>query len=77
MVSMSDELEEGNILKLILIVRFGCVTLDVGHPIFVHFLLSLAGNIITISHQIARLKSQYRLRFCSANPIRLNIVNLL
>jgi hypothetical protein len=30
---MSDELKELNILKLILIVRFACVTLDVGHPI--------------------------------------------
>jgi hypothetical protein len=30
---MSDELREGNILKLILIVRFACVTLDVGHPL--------------------------------------------
>jgi hypothetical protein len=33
MVSMFDELKERNILKLILIVRFACVTLDVGHPI--------------------------------------------
>jgi hypothetical protein len=33
MVSMSDELEERNILKLILIVRVACVILDVGHPI--------------------------------------------
>jgi hypothetical protein len=33
MVSMSDKLKERNILKLILIVRFACVTLDVGHPI--------------------------------------------
>jgi hypothetical protein len=32
MVSISDELKEGNILKLILIVRFSCATLDVGHP---------------------------------------------
>jgi hypothetical protein len=32
-VSMLDELKEGNILKLILIVRFSCATLDVGHPI--------------------------------------------
>jgi hypothetical protein len=34
MVSMSDELKECNILKLILIVRFACATLDVGHPIY-------------------------------------------
>jgi hypothetical protein len=33
MVSMSDELKEPNILKLILIVRFACAILDVGHPI--------------------------------------------
>jgi hypothetical protein len=29
---MSDELKERNILKLILIVRFACAILDVGHP---------------------------------------------
>jgi hypothetical protein len=33
MVSMSDEPKERNILKLILIVRFTCATLDVGHHI--------------------------------------------
>jgi hypothetical protein len=33
MVSMLDELKEGKIWKLILIVRFACATLDVGHPI--------------------------------------------
>jgi hypothetical protein len=32
MVSMSDELKERNIWKLILVVRFACATLDVGHP---------------------------------------------
>jgi hypothetical protein len=30
---MSDELKERNILKLILMVRFTCATLDMGHPI--------------------------------------------
>jgi hypothetical protein len=34
MVSMSDERKERNILKLILIVRFACATLHVGHPIY-------------------------------------------
>jgi hypothetical protein len=34
-VSMSDKPKERNILKLILIVRFACVTLDVGQPIYV------------------------------------------
>jgi hypothetical protein len=33
MVSMCDEIKERNILKLILIVRFACATLDVGHNI--------------------------------------------
>jgi hypothetical protein len=33
MVSIPDELKERNILKLILIVRFACATLNVGHPI--------------------------------------------
>jgi hypothetical protein len=33
MVNMSDELKTRNLLKLILIVRFACATLDVGHPI--------------------------------------------
>jgi hypothetical protein len=31
---MSNELKERKILKLILIMRFVCATLDVGHPIF-------------------------------------------
>jgi hypothetical protein len=31
---MLDELKERDILKLILIVRFACATLDVGHPIY-------------------------------------------
>jgi hypothetical protein len=34
MVSMSDELTERNILKLILILRFARSTLDLGHPIY-------------------------------------------
>jgi hypothetical protein len=32
-VSMPDKLKERNILKLILIVRFACATLDGGHSI--------------------------------------------
>jgi hypothetical protein len=35
-MSMSDELRERNILKLILIVRFTCASLDVAHPIKHH-----------------------------------------
>jgi hypothetical protein len=34
MVSMSDELKERKILKLILIVRFACATLNVGYPLY-------------------------------------------
>jgi hypothetical protein len=33
MANLLDELKERNLLKLILIVRFTCATLDVGHPI--------------------------------------------
>jgi hypothetical protein len=33
MVSISDELKERNILKLFLMARFACATLDVGQPI--------------------------------------------
>jgi hypothetical protein len=36
-VSMSDELKERNTLKLSLIVRFACVTLDMGHPIYAFY----------------------------------------
>jgi hypothetical protein len=32
-VSMSDELKEHNILKLILILKFACATLELGHSI--------------------------------------------
>jgi hypothetical protein len=39
MVSTSDELKERDILKLILIVRFACTTLDVGHPIYSRYLI--------------------------------------
>jgi hypothetical protein len=35
MASVSDELKEFNILKLILIVRFACATLNIRHPIFI------------------------------------------
>jgi hypothetical protein len=33
-MNMSDELKERKRLKLILIMRFACATLDVGHPIY-------------------------------------------
>jgi hypothetical protein len=41
MVNMSDELKESNILKLTLMVRFACATLDMGHPIIADMLLGL------------------------------------
>jgi hypothetical protein len=40
---MSYELKKHNILKLILIVRFACATLDVGHPIGQSFDLNAQG----------------------------------
>jgi hypothetical protein len=46
MVKMLDELKERNILKLILIVRFACATLDVEHFIF---LISNDAQIATSS----------------------------
>jgi hypothetical protein len=42
---MSDGLKELRILKLILIVRFACATLDVGHPICA--ILSIMNLIFT------------------------------
>jgi hypothetical protein len=41
MVSMSNDLKERHLLKLILIVRFACATLDLGHPIIAVWLLFL------------------------------------
>jgi hypothetical protein len=64
MVSMSTELKERNILKLILIVRFACATLDVGHPIsssyrieiliFLKEILAIGSNI----HREVKLKKK-------------------
>jgi hypothetical protein len=42
---MSDELKERNILKLILIVRFACATLDVGHPRHIRGEIRNIGNL--------------------------------
>jgi hypothetical protein len=44
---MLDELKERNILKLILIVRFACATLDVGHPRFSD-LVNLSGAFLEV-----------------------------
>jgi hypothetical protein len=44
MVSMSDSLKECNILKLILIVRFSCVTLDMGHSLVLRKVFSLSNS---------------------------------
>jgi hypothetical protein len=45
-MSMSDELKERNILRLILILRFACVALDVEHPI--DYLLSIIDSRLYI-----------------------------
>jgi hypothetical protein len=49
-VSMSDEPRERNILELILIVRFACATLDVGHPRYASF-----GQLSLIRSQIVKI----------------------
>jgi hypothetical protein len=41
---MSDELKGRNLLKLILIVRFACAILDVGHPRYLVIVLALVFN---------------------------------
>jgi hypothetical protein len=46
MVGMWDELKERNILKLILIVRFACATLDVEHLIYSAMSDSLDAQIL-------------------------------
>jgi hypothetical protein len=50
MVSMSDELKERNILKLILIMRFACATLDVGHAICAADTLSAKKKAMVPNH---------------------------
>jgi hypothetical protein len=54
-VSMSDELKERNILKLMLIVRFACAILDVGHPIY-QYLRGMRSPLgqVNCSYNIAR-----------------------
>jgi hypothetical protein len=56
MISMSDELKERNILKLILIVRFACATLDLGYPmeLQVYFIPNSQKETIVIGRQISR-----------------------
>jgi hypothetical protein len=60
MVSLSDELKERNILKLILIVRFACATFDVGHPIIhlPHYILSAHAGL-SASRKEKRCMVQY------------------
>jgi hypothetical protein len=54
---MLDEPKERNILKLILIVRFACATLDAGHPIHsvVAFLHKTEWTELVIAHEINRV----------------------
>jgi hypothetical protein len=53
-VSMSDELKEVSLLKLILIVRFACATLDVGHPIsgVRYFIVAIAIHFVPNYHSV-------------------------
>jgi hypothetical protein len=51
-VSMSDELKERNILKLVLIVRFPCATLDVGHSIYRYGKLKFTENLSTAENSV-------------------------
>jgi hypothetical protein len=53
MVSMSDELKERHILKLILIVRFACATLDVGHPI-----VTIACSVVIVACALDETSAQ-------------------
>jgi hypothetical protein len=73
MASMSDELKECNLLKSSLIVRSGCATLDVGHPISLQALCQIfVGRSAWIRQRISRsLASDVRihclyLAYCTA-----------
>jgi hypothetical protein len=54
---MWDELKERNILKLILIVRFTCAELDVGHPIITQRILCALENAGVMA---SRTKNHFR-----------------
>jgi hypothetical protein len=45
---MSDELKERNILKVILVVRFACATLDMGHPILLMIIVLILRAILRL-----------------------------
>jgi serine/threonine protein kinase len=52
---MLDELKEGNILKLFLIVRVACATLDVGHPIIQGASYDYAADVWSLGMAVAEL----------------------
>jgi hypothetical protein len=56
MVSMSDELKERTLLKLILIVRFACAPLDAGHPIILTIGTSLIHRKFEITSSFRRIR---------------------
>jgi hypothetical protein len=68
MVSMSDELKERNILKLILIVRFACATLDVGHPIFAKKILRFESDRSAKISKIVANSPAARLQWKTPQP---------
>jgi hypothetical protein len=73
---MSDELKERNILKLILIVRFTCATLDVGHPVVARVLSSqVRPCLYVIFHD--QLSQEVELALSSENADAWDGMNLL
>jgi hypothetical protein len=67
-VNMS-ELKERNILKLILIVRFTCATLDVGHPIRTDSEL-ITDNAFTVSPWSIQKVFRFATWFCNSQNVR-------
>jgi hypothetical protein len=53
-VDCEYELKERNILKLILIVRFPCATLELGHPIFCSVRIEMEDRITFWTRQAVR-----------------------
>jgi hypothetical protein len=74
---MSDELKERNILKFILMVRFACATLNVGHPMSInpgnfHFVFkrNLMRDLPTrqFNHSTSLMTTDYRVSRKSPAP---------
>jgi hypothetical protein len=71
MVSMSDELKERNILKLILIMRFACATLDVGRPMISTYCdFALRPEMSDIVHQLSKVVDSDKRCVESVSPFK-------